>query len=149
MQTQKVRPAHSRIKGFVRRAAILTLAGVGVVASVPTVAAAGIDTPTAEVTSGDCDAKYHIAAFGYFVADGDRFWLYDDCADGHSAQLMVDVEPFGSSSHYDWKVTVSSGKGGYRKVEVDLHEGTALSVRACVSEGTTTLECGRWETGMS
>ncbi|MEV0288774.1 MULTISPECIES: hypothetical protein [unclassified Kribbella] len=126
-----------------------TVAAVAIVASVPTVAAAGVDTPTAEISSSDCPALDNLSAHGRFVAYGDSFWVYDDCADGHSAQLQVDIEPFGASGHFDWKFTTSNGDGSYKKVQFDLHEGTAVTVRVCISEGSVAVACGRWETGMA
>ena len=149
MQTQKKRPVHSRIKRFVRRAAVLTVSGVGVVVAVPTVAAAGTDITGAEAYSSDCDQSDRLAAKGGFRHYGDTFWVYDDCADGHSVQLQVDIEPFGTSSHYDFKFTNSGGYGVNKTLQFNVHEGTALSVRACVSEGSTTINCGTWHTGMA
>jgi hypothetical protein len=72
----------------------------------------------------------------------------DECADGHSAQLQVGVEPFGTSSHDDFKFTNSGGFGANKTLQFNVREGTALSIRACVREGSTTLNCGTWHTGI-
>ncbi|WP_345521613.1 hypothetical protein [Streptomyces echinatus] len=96
-------------------------------------ASAGVNTPHAR------GMGHHGCSFnaeGWFVADGDKLYIKDTCAEGWSAELKVDVAPMKPDEwDYDHLITNNSGKGTTKfENGFNFPEGRKI----CVSAGTST-----------
>ena len=132
----------------VARTALITAAtAVAAAALIPTAAQAGQNASIATVWDRNCNNGIAVEAMFWF--DGDWFIVSDACADGHSAQIQVDVEPLGGPNHYDWASTESGGWGAEQQFQRNQPEGLKISVRACTSEGTRAIACGAWVNGIT
>ncbi|MEV5964276.1 hypothetical protein AB0L70_21070 [Kribbella sp. NPDC051952] len=128
-----------------RTALITTAAAVAAAVLVPTAAQAGTNATIATVWDRYCNNG--IAVEAWFFHYGDQFKVSDACADGHSAQLQVDVEPMAGPNGYDWTYTESGGWGAEHEFQRDYPEGLKISIRACTSEGSRAIACGTWLNG--
>jgi hypothetical protein len=84
-------------------------------------------------------------ALGMFYSYGDLFDIWDECADGHSATIYVDVAPYNST--WDFTFQNREGKGILVSRGHDIPEGTDVMIQACSTEGSIRLQCGDWVTG--
>lgn len=84
---------------------------------------------------------------GNFYNVGDWFNIEDDCIDGHSAVLEVDVAPYEPNNGYDKTFYASGGSGTNGDTQWNLPEGTNVTVRACLGESGTIFNCGNWKSG--
>jgi hypothetical protein len=104
---------------------------VGFTAS-PAFAGENSDLSTAE---GDGCA---VGAEGRFIADGDKFYISDECKDGYAGVLLVDKKPFSSARWgHDFKVWATGGSGTSNTEIHNLPEGTPLYITACVGKKST------------
>lgn len=110
----------------------------------PAFASADSPVSAAQGCPGDPNG---IGGTGWFQAYGDKFASRDECKDGHSVTLYADARPYKSGNGYDFKFQNTLGKEGVLTKSHNLPEETEVRIRVCVTEGTTALRCGPWETG--
>lgn len=86
---------------------------------------------------------------GFFQPYGEHFYVYDYCSDGHSAVLRVDVEPIGTSDHYDFRLWNSGGSGTEAHWNKSYAEGKTVCIQAGIGEygNKTDWNYGRWVCG--
>lgn len=132
-----------------RKSSTLALTGcllMGVVASTGTAFAGSNSILLYPAAASGSNCAY--GGYGRFVANGDSFETTDLCADGHSVTIYADVAPFRSDQNsYDFKYVNTKGSGNTYSVPHDITEGTDVSVKVCVTEGTVNLTCDGWATG--
>ncbi|GGU80018.1 hypothetical protein GCM10010260_10230 [Streptomyces filipinensis] len=123
--------------------ALAAVTSVGI-ASSP--AFAGVNTPHS-YGYGACSRTSE----GWFVADGDSFYLRDTCADNFSAALEVDVAPLKGDEGYDFIVWNNGGRGTIQfENSHNFPEGRKICVKAGIGHPQPGGEMGgygRWECG--
>jgi hypothetical protein len=131
-----------------KRMALLGTALTAITASTVFAAApAFAGTSSGQSIAGGCSAGSGTAALGVFFDDGDLFKILDDCADGHSATIYVDVAPY--SSTWDFTYQNRGGEGTIVTRGHNIPEGTGVMIQACVTEGSIRLRCGDWMPGVA
>ncbi|MEV7386799.1 MULTISPECIES: hypothetical protein [Streptomyces] len=84
------------------------------------------------------------ASAGHFASYGETFTVYDECADGWSAVVEVDVAPYQSGGGYDFVIWNHNGADGSPvTVDKSYAEGTGVCLRAGSGEYSS-KEAGTW-----
>jgi hypothetical protein len=134
---------HARTARTRRVATVTVVAALALTVGAPP-ATAGTHSYNSFGKSGSCFAD--IGSQGRFLHDGDRFWIKDECADGHHAVLLGTVAGDIAPEVVVW---ATGGAGSERTRAYNVAEGKQVRVRACVGdqEDDSYWGCGSWERG--
>jgi hypothetical protein len=89
-------------------------------------------------------ASCSYAPAGHFASYGEVFTVYDECADGWSAVVRVDVYPYKSNDGYDFSIwNNNSASGSPVTSNKSYAEGTGVCITAGVGESSSG-EWGNW-----
>jgi len=92
------------------------------------------------------------ASAGHFASYGETFTVYDECADGWSAVVKVDVAPYKSGGGYDFLIwNTNSASGSPVTVNKSYAEGTGVCMQAGSGEASSgevgSSAWGSWSCG--
>jgi hypothetical protein len=81
------------------------------------------------------------ASAGHFASYGEVFTVYDECADGWSAVVRVDIAPYQSNNGYDFTIwNDNSAAGSPVTTNRSYAEGTGV----CMQAGSGEHSSGEW-----
>ncbi|MFJ3308001.1 hypothetical protein ACIPSA_33925 [Streptomyces sp. NPDC086549] len=83
------------------------------------------------------------ASAGHFASYGEVFTVYDECADGWSAVVKVDVAPYQSGGGYDFAIWNPNGHDGS---PVTSNRSYAEGTGVCLQAGSGEYSSGEWGT---
>lgn len=107
--------------------------------------AAGLTAPTAFAGTNDCVSSNGVKGVeGCFYHKGDKFWLKDNEADGHSVYLEYEVEQ-GTSGRIDF----TGGSGNSATYDFNFKEGQTVRYRVCVNEQFSGDPCSVWHDALA
>ncbi|MGW7433228.1 hypothetical protein ACWGIN_27275 [Streptomyces sp. NPDC054861] len=89
---------------------------------------------------------------GHFASYGETFTVYDKCADGWSAVLLVDVAPYKPAGGYDFVIWNPNGADGSPlTVNKSYAEGTGICMQAGGGDHVTgeSGNFGNWACGVA
>jgi len=86
-------------------------------------------------------ASCSYASAGHFASYDEVFTVYDECADGWSAVMRVDVYPYKSNDGYDFSIwNNNSASGSPVTSNRSYDEGTGV----CITVGVGEASSGEW-----
>jgi hypothetical protein len=113
------------------------------VAASATLAVAGAQTSFAD-SSYKLYAGGHMAGWGYFHANGDKFGVYDNWPDGHSVVVQWTASSKGGAYFRCWDH--NGAANGPEECNDEIREGAKVTWRVCTAEYSTgrLLTCSGW-----
>ncbi|WP_436774534.1 hypothetical protein [Yinghuangia sp. YIM S09857] len=86
--------------------------------------------------------RYNGCAVAWFESYGEKFRVYDGCADGHSTAVKYRLDTQSSGAYYKRNY---NGAGTTVFHDNSWKEGRVIYMQACVMEGAKELGCGAVE----